>query len=367
TPAAVSPTPRKGGPGTPTRLDSLTGLRWLAALAIFCMHFAYEDTFAGPAKHLALLQKITYGAPSAVSFFFILSGFVLAWSIRPGDSRTGFWWRRFSRIYPAHFVTFLAAVALALWLGSEMRPGIALANLTLTQSWIPNARNYWFGFNSVSWSLSCEFFFYFTFPFLAPALKRLHPRKLWLVLAASAAFVILLPLAAGPVHTLTGWQGDYLAYVLPLTRLPEFLAGIAAAFLVKQGHWRGPGVTLSLALSAVALLWLVRLVPKVAHFSACTIVPYILLIAAAARSDITGAFSLLRKRGLVYLGEVSFCFYLTHELVISASNHVMQGHGKIPLLPNMLAVFSVSLVLAALLHELIEKPGVKLLGRLRTR
>jgi peptidoglycan/LPS O-acetylase OafA/YrhL len=42
---------------------------------------------------------------TGVSFFFVLSGFVLTWSARPDDIATGFWRRRIARIYPVHLVT----------------------------------------------------------------------------------------------------------------------------------------------------------------------------------------------------------------------------------------------------------------------
>ncbi|MFG2718705.1 acyltransferase family protein [Streptomyces sp. NPDC048416] len=346
----------------PSHLKSLTGLRWVAALAIFLMHFAYEADFWGHARQVNALRWLTLGAPSAVSFFFILSGFVLAWSqgTRSVRRRT-FYWNRFARIYPAHLVTFLAAVLLLVREGQQLSGRVALTNLTLTQSWIPNQPDFWFGFNGVSWSLSCEFFFYFTFPFLLPGLLRMSDRGLYRVLAAMTALALLMPAAAMWMADHAGWRDSYLSYILPPARLPEFVAGIVLALLVKRGSWRGPGLLVSGALCTVALLWLTRIVPDAFHFGACTLIPYLLLIPAAARADVRGTSSWMRGRIVVYLGQVSFCFYLVHELVIFAADHILRKHHNIGTAPAVITVFCVSLVLAALLHEAVEKPLARIL------
>lgn len=348
------------------RLDSLTGLRWFAALLIFLYHFSYEDKSYGPAGQVEWMKDVFYGGPTAVSFFFVLSGFVLAWTLRSNDTKPGFWRRRFARIYPSHLAMFLVALAVLPWIGQAFSWRTALTSLTLTQSWVPNDENVWFGFNGVSWSLSCEFFFYLMFPFLARMLRRLTVRG-WLVTAAvSALFVVLLPFTTDLFSATLGWRATYVVYILPALRLPDFILGICLAFVVKAGKWRGPGITISLALCAVALFWGESRVPREFHWASLTVIPYALLIAAAAAMDLRGRASLFRHKHVVYLGEISFCFYLVHELVIFLGNHVM-GSRDIGTVPNLIAVFCIALVGAVLLHELVEKPGVRLLSKARNR
>jgi peptidoglycan/LPS O-acetylase OafA/YrhL len=83
-------------------LPSLTGLRAVAAAAVFGRHVwsRLAHTALAPVADRVLRQ----GA-NGVSFFFVLSGFVLAWSFRP-DDRARDWisqppsslcWRRRSR------------------------------------------------------------------------------------------------------------------------------------------------------------------------------------------------------------------------------------------------------------------------------
>jgi peptidoglycan/LPS O-acetylase OafA/YrhL len=72
------------------RLDSLTGLRFFAALAVVLVHVGGQ--FA-TARWLLTVESYGY---AGVSFFFVLSGFVLTWSHRE-QSAGRFWWRRFAR------------------------------------------------------------------------------------------------------------------------------------------------------------------------------------------------------------------------------------------------------------------------------
>ncbi|MEU7046651.1 acyltransferase [Streptomyces varsoviensis] len=354
--APIRPAPR---PVVQTRLESLTGLRWYAALLVFCYHFAYEANLGSSAHGAELLRRLTLAGPSAVSLFFVLSGFVLVWSARPGDKPTAFWRRRFARIYPSHVVTFCVAVLLLVWEGKPLIKSIALGNLTLTQAWIPNRGDWWFGYNGVSWSLSCEFFFYFCFPFLVPLIRRLSPRGLWAALITGTLAVVLFPFLTGFLERTTGWHSKYFLYVLPPVRLAEFVIGIVLALLVKGGHWRGPGTIVSLVLSGVAVFVLPPLVPYEFHWNAVTVIPYCLLIAAVARNDVRARPSLLSHRSVVYLGKISFSFYLVHEMVIFGMNRYL-GADRLPALLHVCAVLVVSLAGAALLHKYVEVPGVRL-------
>ena len=123
-----------------SRLPSLTGLRWAAALIVFGQHILeqYYNSQLVAAKPVrsAVWALLAHGGGLGVSFFFVLSGFVLAWSARPGERAGRFWWRRFSKVYPAALVTTLAAVVIVGGAG----PLQLATHLTLTQSWLPAPR-----------------------------------------------------------------------------------------------------------------------------------------------------------------------------------------------------------------------------------
>ncbi|GAQ53325.1 acyltransferase [Streptomyces sp. LBUM 1476] len=335
-------------------LPSLTGMRWAAALLVFLHHIRNFGYFGGESGRL-----VDWAAgPGAVgvSFFFVLSGFVLAWSARDGDSAHRFWRRRLARIYPVHLVTALLTLVLAATLIPGLRPsgtGETVANLLLVSSW---KRDWWQAVNPVSWSLTCEAFFYAVFPLLHVFLRRLGSRALVGVMAAAALLVLLLPWAN--LH----YSLDWTLTSNPAARLPEFVLGAAAGCLVRLGAWRGPGLDVSLALTVVGY-FLTHQLPNGYSTSACTVIGLALLIPAAAMADLRGLPSFWRRRRLVVLGEWSFAFYMVHVLVLRL------GEQLLPLrhLPTALALtvtgaaLLVSLGLAWALYEGVERPGRRLL------
>jgi peptidoglycan/LPS O-acetylase OafA/YrhL len=140
-------------------LRRLTSLRWFAALAVFADHAVSSGH--GSSRWFVL-------GDAGVSFFFVLSGVVLAWSARPGDTARRFWRRRFARIYPATLVSGVAAGLLiwAGWVYGSLRGFAAVTHLFLIQAWWPSGQNPVYAYNGVAWSLSCEAFFYLLFPLL---------------------------------------------------------------------------------------------------------------------------------------------------------------------------------------------------------
>ncbi|UCN13634.1 acyltransferase family protein [Cellulomonas iranensis] len=72
------------------RLDALTGLRFLAALVVVVFHLSLNRFFLdAPALVDPLQGVLRNGGWLGVTFFFVLSGFVLTWSARPGDTPGG--------------------------------------------------------------------------------------------------------------------------------------------------------------------------------------------------------------------------------------------------------------------------------------
>ena len=252
-------------PGSP--LPSLTGLRWVAALLVFGLHVHNFHYFGGTGGAVVAWG---FGAGAGgVSFFFVLSGFVMLWSSRPGDSAPAFWRRRFARVYPVHLVTAALALLLAVTTGRLGVPPLSggLANVLLVHSWW---HPWWQTLDPVSWSLACEVFFYAAFPLLAPVLRRLGARGSAALAGASVLAVLVQSWA--DAHHLLGWA----AYTHPLARLPEFVLGAAAARLVVLGRWRGPGLEGSLALAVIGYFLVPQVTPGYPT-TACTVVGFALL------------------------------------------------------------------------------------------
>jgi peptidoglycan/LPS O-acetylase OafA/YrhL len=111
---ATATLPVQAPPARRSRLDALTGMRALAALNIVFFHFSDPKIF-GP------FAPVVDNGYVSVSFFLLLSGFVLAYNYRERAdhglmrART-FWMARFSRIYP---VFLFSLVMSFLVLGQE--------------------------------------------------------------------------------------------------------------------------------------------------------------------------------------------------------------------------------------------------------
>jgi peptidoglycan/LPS O-acetylase OafA/YrhL len=324
-------------------------MRWVAALLVFAYHVHVIQYFeAGWARRIV---DWAFGAGvTGVSFFFILSGFVLAWSARDGGRPQKFWLRRIARIYPVHFVTALAALAL-IWLQSpDLLPaGDALvANLLLVHSWRLDSR-----FNQsldpVSWSLACEAFFYAVFPLIFVWLRRLGHRAIWGVAAFSVLAVLTIPFVV---------ERQTMQF-FPLARLSEFVLGMALACLVSAGRLRVYGFAAAIAVT-VAGYALASSVGTPHRYAACTVFGFALLITAAATADLEARPFILRHRLLIRLGELSFAFYMVHILVTRMAEFVLPHRPELPPLTALftaLALFAASLGLAWVLYEWVERPG----------
>jgi peptidoglycan/LPS O-acetylase OafA/YrhL len=333
-------------------------MRWVAAFMVFGLHIRnvqyFDSGLGGKVSEWLFLPGST-----GVSFFYILSGFVLTWSTRPGGNPFTFWRRRFARIYPVHLACALIALALGTWLVKDMRttPEQWLHNLTLTHAWYGD----WLSGDPVSWSLSDEAFFYLSFPLLGLLVHRLNARWAYALAALAALEVILLPwfyLTHPHAHLQP-------LYFYPPARAGEFVLGAALARLVRLNAWRGPRLDAAFGI-AVLLYFASAQFPGQFSVAAVTAIGFSLLICAGAQADLTGAPSFWRHPRLVRLGELSFSFYMVHVMVLRFGENAILLHPRFSPLPAIgiaLLAFVVSLGCAWLLYEYVEVPCRKLLLR----
>ncbi|ANG98116.1 hypothetical protein A8A54_17505 [Brucella pseudogrignonensis] len=148
-------------------------LRLVSAIAVMLFHFAFRGEAAGelPAVDIPHFMKsvASYGY-LGVSIFFIISGFVIAYSAE-GQKPFNFLISRFSRIYPT-FLIIMSVSALVIWLSGNPLFQISsdqyLANIfifskLLGQSFVDGAY----------WSIVLELIFY-GWIFILIALRQFH-------------------------------------------------------------------------------------------------------------------------------------------------------------------------------------------------
>jgi peptidoglycan/LPS O-acetylase OafA/YrhL len=337
-----------------TRLPSLTGLRFLAAFLVFGFHVNASHLFG----HAGVQRGVGYvfgeGAVG-VSFFFILSGFVLTWSARAGDTARAFWRRRAAKIYPNHVTTALVALGAVVVFGGALSVAAVVTNLALLQAWVPR-ESVFFGLNTPSWSLSCELFFYLCFPLLLHLINRMGTRLLWPATVAGLALVWLMPVGA---MALPAGLRYWFVYVFPPVRMIEFVIGILLARIVRSGRWIRLGAAPAAVLAVAGYLVAAHL-PGAFSYIAGTVVPLALLIPAVASTDVRGTLSVLRSRTMVFLGEVSFAFYLVHQLAIRLVAKALGSHpwATPAAVAIALAMLAVSLAGAWLLWRIVERPAM---------
>ncbi|MBB4909378.1 acyltransferase family protein [Actinophytocola algeriensis] len=357
-------------------------MRFIAAAMVFLFHgVLYTGLFADPSAQSTLGSIVAGGGWTGVSFFFILSGFVLAWSARSSDTLGRFWRRRLCKIFPNHLVTAVVAYVLASAVVGTALPDSSWLNILLLQSWVPDLGVIFTG-NVVAWSLSCELLFYLLFPLLLPMFNRIRPERLWLWAGGFVVAILLVPTLAAaitppaalsaplvmPVIDMTMWQQWFVA-LFPPVRLLEFVFGIVLARIVITGQ-RLPlnlGGAVAFAIAAYALS---PLVPGEYRVAATMVIPLGLVIAAGARMDEAAERSWLSGRRMVYLGEISFAVYMVHNLVLVYGHQLLGATTSwaTPAALGVLALFlAATLGVAALLYTLVERPVMQYLANPRRR
>jgi peptidoglycan/LPS O-acetylase OafA/YrhL len=350
------------------RLPSLTGMRFVAAFLVFVFHVAYQFPFGDQAVATDYSKVVANAGQAGVGFFFILSGFILTWTIRPRDRARSFWRRRAAKIYPNYVIAWVATLALILATGQSVNPLTAVANLFLLQSWVPRV-SVIFSMDDVSWTLSCEALFYLSFPLLYLLISRIPASRLWAAAGVLVAAIWLMPVIATvlpgqPKFFVTPVWQLWLVYIFPLTRALDFALGMVMARVVQSGKWiRLPAgyAAVLLAGAYAGSLYLPVLFGEVA----ATVIPLALLVSAVAAADLTGGRTFLRNRTMIWLGEISYAFYLVHELVLSYGHRALGATrtwdtGTVALLA--LGALAVSVLLSWLLYSVVEVPALRRLS-----
>ncbi|MFE3514221.1 acyltransferase family protein [Streptomyces sp. NPDC059166] len=351
---------------TRDRLPSLTGLRFWAALVVVLYHLSRQT------GKLPWISDAAWYGRSGVTFFFVLSGFVLAWTYdgRAVPARV-FFWRRFARIWPLMAVSVVVSTVVWHLLGTPVSLKGAAATLGLVNTWVP-VQEYIKGGNPAAWSLSDEAWFYLIFPaLLALPLLRSARGRVWCVVFLCAATVAVW--LSGSFFTdssVRSWAIDY----FPPTRTLQFVLGVVAGLALKRG-WRPPvGLPVAIALTAAAHIALVpwsRAVPDSLWYSPysasqlLTAPLFALLVAAAATADLEGRRTGLGGPWMIRLGHWSFAWYLFHEIVIRVFlGHLGRPDSQAGVLMVWLAVLAISLTVAAMAYQWVEHPMERLLRRL---
>ena len=199
------------------KIESIQALRFVFCMLIFSFHFR---------GMMIKTDVFTYGGDAGVSFFFILSGFVLCLGsgkrVEDGSLKLlPFLRSRLQKLYPLHFAAMLIAVSFNVYLGEGFRPGAFVAQLFLVQSWFLSRSILLYG-NGVSWFLGPLFLCYALFPWLYRNIVERRPR------AGFIAIVIAYLMCYSSVSLISDQVIDDCLNGFPPLRIADFAVGMLA-------------------------------------------------------------------------------------------------------------------------------------------
>ena len=358
-PIPSSPTISEPTPRRPIQLPALTSIRFLAALHVALYHMVRPFSLWGP------FTGIAAAGYTGVSFFFLLSGYILTYSHaadgrhpEPGAAfRRRFYFARFARIYPAYLVALLFAGYILRVQFHPLSHGLAfVADLLLVQTWSLRMVSF---FNVPAWSVSSEVFFYAVFPWVVFALRPASRKRALLGVAAFWLLAMAMPVISLLYAPQEAWHegaGLFAFWVrrFPLFALPEFLAGISLGWFYVRFR---PSARTALWLSAggaaglLIALYFADDLPAILLHNGLLLPLYALLLVGLSES--TWLSRALAARPLVVLGEASYALYLTHFLLndwLERTFHTGSGFSALPL------KLTAALAIALLLHFVVERP-----------
>ncbi len=355
-------------------LAPLTSIRFLAGVPIVLFHATIMPPI--DLERGWLQGFINTLAVAGVTFFFILSGFLLG--RRYGEkilNRTtsirDYLVLRLARIYPLYIAGLL--VGAFSFRNREWTYEQLFFAVTMMQSWVPDPK-YFTAINPPSWSISVEIFFYLAF--------------IGLVRLPSAVLVVLCLVFYGAScliqqsNVLPFEIEMWLVYFSPLGRIPDFALGLLLHrfHLHKDAKERAepfdPGRR-TLVEAGTVILWLGScfvvgaFINAGAHISkgwyynvpATCLLVYVFSLGGGAVSKA------ISHPVLVFLGYASYAMYLVHVIIVFRMSYLFEDLGlDMPVLFGVLCV-SLSIASSAVIYRYFEEPvRVRLIAYLqRTR
>jgi peptidoglycan/LPS O-acetylase OafA/YrhL len=331
----------------PAHFTDLDGLRGILAFSVVLLHYGIN----------AAVQRLSHGHLSgfsfqlSVDFFFILSGFVLAYSMRDGrlSART-FAIKRIFRLLPVHYACLAMLLCISMgasgslpYLPKRLATSTVLADLVLATPIIWPGRD---AVNVPSWSVAWELYLPLLAVILAPILVPVARRF--------GAVVVILGCCAMSVTAVLVAQGGHLYGVRALLGLSTGAClYVVWTGLTAKWHTTAPTILYSSIAGMAAVMLGSGSIPQVA-----ALFPGLAVVAVLSG---TRTRSLLSSKPIAWLGSVSYTLYMVHIPVLVAVALVAGARisSSIPL--KGLAI-GLALLFADLLTRLVERPAM-ILGR----
>jgi peptidoglycan/LPS O-acetylase OafA/YrhL len=317
------------------RFRELDAFRGIAALAVVLFHLTGYVVKWG---HFGDFPFYFTLGERGVQLFFLVSGFVIYFTLEKSSTLTDFAFSRFSRLYPTYWASLalwalftVAVLHKKLWITGFAVNGTMLQKFVGVQD-----------LDVVYWTLAIELVFYvwMGLVFATGQMKHIVAVCLgWLTLAFAWGI-------ARKFVEVTEWLDTYAI----LKHIPYFAAGIMFR-RIQTDKWRLSYVAvLGLALVDNAII---RGLPEVLT-SLCLFSVFALAI--------SGKMKWLANPVLIWLGAISYPLYVTHRNMGYETLQILHDHG-VPSLVSVPVVLIGALALASAITYLFERPAMELLRR----
>ncbi len=350
------------------RFEFLDGLRGIAALLVTLLHFYHLIDERSTASFPLFIDYLFKNGNFGVQIFFVLSGFVIAYSIRHEwisfSFIMRFFIRRSIRLDPPYWIALTLLTGLMLLGPFLFNQGIHyvpsftvfifnalyLSNIMEVATILP-----------VAWTLCLEFQFYILFVLLVKMVQGLNNWQGLATFNYSSVWgiLILVPLLLFSLLEAVEWnfwptmQGSFLPYWYSF-----FFGCLTCWTLIKcldeHYYW--------LALAITALFSLIN---RNADMAA-TLVTSWLIFTLAKRGKLHDT---LNSPNFQYVGKISYSLYLIHWPVgvkfISLLTFILgEDFHAIPNLVIMLTGLLITFIAAHYFYEYVEYPSLKLSQKL---
>ncbi|MET3034928.1 acyltransferase [Chryseobacterium sp. NRRL B-14859] len=330
------------------KISQITFTRFLAAMAIVISHFN-KDLFL---YKIDYISNIFLKANVGVSYFFILSGFIMivAYHKKEKIEFFDYYKNRFARIYPLYVLGLLLYLVTRY---SNLSAYKGILYLLGLQSWIPGEAMI---LNFPGWSISVEFLFYLIFPVLYNHFYSKGNKSVWVITVIIWVITqVFSNLYVGSSYYMgPHTESHEFLYYFPLMHINEFLAGnLAGIFFVK--HCSPKNYDVPVVLLFILILLSLIFVPLFYHngLMAVLFIPLIILI-SRNNGALTHLFSL---KPLEYLGEASYAVYITHIPVLYIVREVLKWRWPSLDIDCIFWIYMGILILTSVLfYQYIEKP-----------
>ncbi len=330
------------------QIYALTSTRAVAAIMVVIHHFA-ADVFP-----FNKLPKLFHSGNIAVSYFFVLSGFVLYISYNGLNTRfADYFKRRVGRIVPVYLLALglMVCVLVAFYsypLNSASFKEIVLSVLLL-QAYVPS---YPMSLNTPGWTISVEMFFYLLFPLF---LLFINKNFRAFVVTTLVLFILAQYFHFKYYNIRWGLPDSIIDTVFfnPVMHISQFLIGMTGGYLFERSKPVLPSGNRTPVILFCVIVALLAFRPDNISYHVGLIAPVFMLFVLSIAVNNP---KWLNIKGFVFLGEISYGIYILQRPVYKFLEVL---NGQYTHLPNQyffIIAFVFLLVISALSYLFIEKP-----------